>query len=93
MKQGLVFVFFICMSANVFSQDREAEFLRIAVDFTEESKHLEAIKVCDKLTKLLPENEDVYYLRGINKYMLNRIVRVFGGDPNKRQIEEYAETV
>jgi preprotein translocase subunit SecA len=25
--------------------------------------------------------------------MLNRIVRVFGGDPNKRQIEEYAETV
>jgi preprotein translocase subunit SecA len=25
--------------------------------------------------------------------MLNRIVRVFGGDPNKRQIEEYSETV
>jgi preprotein translocase subunit SecA len=25
--------------------------------------------------------------------MLNKIVRVFGGDPNKRQIEEYAETV
>jgi preprotein translocase subunit SecA len=25
--------------------------------------------------------------------MLNRIVRVFGGDPNKRQIDEYSETV
>jgi preprotein translocase subunit SecA len=25
--------------------------------------------------------------------MLNKIVRVFGGDPNKRQIEEYSETV
>ncbi|MGB3703170.1 MAG: hypothetical protein WA997_18060 [Anaerolineales bacterium] len=25
--------------------------------------------------------------------MLNKIVRVFGGDPNKRQIEQYAETV
>ena len=25
--------------------------------------------------------------------MLNRIVRVFGGDPNKRQIDEFSETV
>ena len=25
--------------------------------------------------------------------MLNKIVRVFGGDPNKRQIDEYSETV
>lgn len=71
MKQGLIFVFFICMLANVFSQTREAEFLRIAVDFTEENKHPEAIKVCDKLTRLIPDNDDVYYLRGINRYMMN----------------------
>jgi len=71
MKQGLIIVFFFYIFTNVFGQAREAEFLRIAVDFTEENKHLEAIKVCDKLTKLMPESEDVYYLRGINKYMLN----------------------
>lgn len=71
MKQGFVIVFFICLFTNVFGQAREAEFLSIAVDFTEDGKHLEAIKVCDKLTKLMPDNEDVYYLRGINKYMLS----------------------
>ena len=25
--------------------------------------------------------------------MLNKIVRIFGGDPNKRQIEKYTELV
>ncbi len=63
MKQGLIIVFFIYIFTNVFGQTREAEFLRIAVDFTEESKHLEAIKVCDKLTNLMPENEDVYLFK------------------------------
>jgi tetratricopeptide (TPR) repeat protein len=71
MKQGLVLIYFICLFTQVFSQAREAEFLNIAIDFTEERKHIEAIKVCDKLTILMPDNEDVYYLRGINKYMLN----------------------
>ncbi len=70
MKQGLILVFFIYMSVSAFGQARETEFLRIAVDFTEDSKHPEAIKVCDKLTRLMPENEDVFYLRGINKYMM-----------------------
>jgi tetratricopeptide (TPR) repeat protein len=59
------------MFAHVFGQAREAEFLRIAVNYTEDNKYPEAIKVCDKLVKLMPENEDVYYLRGINKFLMN----------------------
>lgn len=70
MKQGFIFILFIMLVANLFGQAREMEFLQLAVDYTGQKKHPEAIKVCDKLTVLLPDNGDVYYLRGVNKYMM-----------------------
>jgi tetratricopeptide (TPR) repeat protein len=70
MRQGLLLFIFMLLAAHIFGQAREVQILQLAVDFTEQRKHPEAIKVCDKLTKLMPENEDVYYLRGINKYMM-----------------------
>jgi tetratricopeptide (TPR) repeat protein len=70
MRKGFFVIFFIVLAATTYGQAREAEILQLAVDYTEQRKHPEAIKVCDKLSKLMPQNEDVYYLRGINKYML-----------------------
>ncbi len=45
------------------------EYLDFAIQYTEEQKHDEAIKVCDKLLELLPSNPDVFFLRGVNKYL------------------------
>ena len=46
------------------------DYLKVVIEFTENNQNLEAVKLCDKLVGLFPENADVYFLRGINKYLL-----------------------
>lgn len=46
------------------------DYLNIAIEFTETGKYDAAIKLCDKLEKLDPGNTDIFYLRGVNYYLL-----------------------
>jgi len=46
-----------------------AEYLDFAIKYTEEQKYDEAIKVCNKLLKMLPSNPDIFYLRGVNYFL------------------------
>lgn len=48
-----------------------ADYLSYAISYTEEQKHDEAIKTCEKLLELLPSNPDIFYLRGVNYYLKN----------------------
>lgn len=52
------------------SQASLQDYLYVVVEFTEGNQNLEAIKLCDKLVGSFPKNPDVYFLRGINKYVL-----------------------
>lgn len=54
----------------VTAQTSVSEYLTIAIDLTESGEYEAAIKICDKLQKLDPENTDIYYLRGVNYYLL-----------------------
>jgi tetratricopeptide (TPR) repeat protein len=54
---------------SVFGQPGLEDYLQVAAGFTENRQHLEAISVCDKLLDAFPDNPDVYFLRGINRYM------------------------
>lgn len=46
------------------------EYLAIAIHFTETGQHEAAIKILNKLEKLDQNNQDIFYLRGINYYLL-----------------------
>jgi tetratricopeptide (TPR) repeat protein len=46
------------------------EVLRIISQFTANQQYLEAVKVCDRTLAKYPESADLYYLRGINHYLL-----------------------
>ncbi|MEZ5083877.1 MAG: tetratricopeptide repeat protein [Bacteroidales bacterium] len=67
----LIFISIFFLSFQYISgQAGIGEYLSIAIEFTETGKYDAAIKLCDKLEKLDPENADIYYLRGINYYLL-----------------------
>ena len=54
----------------VFGQAGLQDYLQVAAEFTESNRNLEAIKLCDKLITNYPENPDVFFLRGINRYVM-----------------------
>ncbi len=54
---------------SVKGQANISNYLKQVIEFTESNQNQEAIKLCDKLTKLYPENPDVYFLRGLNHYI------------------------
>lgn len=70
MRNALSIVFTIITVTNLFGQSQVEEFLQYAIEFTESNRNEEAIRVCDKLADLLPDNPDIYFLRGVNKYLL-----------------------
>jgi tetratricopeptide (TPR) repeat protein len=45
-------------------------FLRIISEFTANKQYLEAVRVCDRTLAKYPESADLFYLRGINHYLL-----------------------
>ena len=55
---------------NAIAQVELADYMLVVVDFTETNQNIEAVKLCDKLEKSYPENPDIYYLRGVNRYLL-----------------------
>ena len=52
------------------AQSKNAEYWHLAVKYTETGDYHEAIKICDKLLAEDPNVSDVFYLRGVNKYLL-----------------------
>lgn len=46
------------------------DYVQTIIDFTEKNQNLEAIKLCNKLINIYPDNADLYYLKGINNYIL-----------------------
>jgi|GEM_PF-6562650 len=65
----LVIITFTQAIPQVSSQSLATEYLRLIIDNTNQKKHQEAVKVCDKLINLQPDNANAYYLRGYNKYL------------------------
>ena len=59
----------LLQAVSIFGQPGLEDYLKVAAGFTESRQHLEAISVCDKLIGTFPDNPDVYFLRGINRYM------------------------
>lgn len=55
---------------SLFGQAELPNYLSVVVNFTENEQHYEAVKFCNKLEKSYPDNPDIYYLRGINQYLL-----------------------
>jgi tetratricopeptide (TPR) repeat protein len=70
MRTGLVIIIIVTIVLNLNGQSAVEEYLNYAIRFTESNRNEEAIKVCDKLAGLLPDNPDIYYLRGVNKYLI-----------------------
>lgn len=64
-----VFLFLLPTLAGLGQQELK-EYLRIISEFTTNQQYLEAVKVCDRILEEYPENADLYYLRGINHYLL-----------------------
>jgi len=64
----ILILFFSCLS--VIGQAGINDYLLQVIDFTEKNQNQEAIKLCNKLVKLYPDNPDVYFLRGINHYII-----------------------
>lgn len=71
MKQALGLILILLLfQLPAMAQGEAGSYLSVVVKFTEDRQHLEAIKVCNKLEKKMPENPDVFFLRGINYYLL-----------------------
>lgn len=67
----LIYICIILLSFQyVSAQASMNDYLNIAIEFTETGKYDAAIKLCDKLEKLDPGNTDIFYLRGVNYYLL-----------------------
>lgn len=54
---------------HLHSQQSANEYLDFAIKYTESNQPDEAIRVCNKLLIILPSNPDVFFLRGVNKYL------------------------
>jgi tetratricopeptide (TPR) repeat protein len=52
------------------SQTIPDEYLKSAIEFTESRQYDQAIKTCDMMIELYPGDANIYYLRGVNKYLL-----------------------
>ena len=82
----------IVLLIRVYSVSGQAglqDYLQVAAEFTETNKNLEALKLCDKLIAVYPENPDVFFLRGIIRYIMKECEeavkdfnRVLELDPN-----------
>ena len=71
MKGSVNLIFILLLNSAIAGGQAEIrDYLQVIVEFTENNQNLEAIKLCNKLEKSYPENPDVYYLRGINRYLL-----------------------
>jgi tetratricopeptide (TPR) repeat protein len=70
MRYALSIVFTVLTGINLSGQSHIEEFLNYAIEFTESNRNEEAIRVCDKLADMLPDNPDIFFLRGVNKYLL-----------------------
>lgn len=69
MKFIYILLFALCFQ-RVAAQVSISDYMNVAVEFTETGNYDAAIKLCDKLEKLDPANTDIYYLRGVNHYLL-----------------------
>jgi tetratricopeptide (TPR) repeat protein len=58
------------LSTGIYGQAGLSDYIRVVIGFTESGQHLEALKVCERLASLYPDNADVHFLRGINHYIL-----------------------
>lgn len=70
--KGKVLLLFVLL-IRVYSVSGQAglqDYLQMAAQFTENNQNLEAIKLCDKLIAVYPESPDVFFLRGINRYVM-----------------------
>lgn len=71
MKGILTIILIICLNGLISTAQADLkDYIQVVVEFTETNQNLEAIKLCDKLEKTYPKNPDIYYLRGINRYVL-----------------------
>jgi tetratricopeptide (TPR) repeat protein len=70
MRIALLALFIILTISNLTGQSEVEEYLSYAIAFTESKRNEEAIIMCDKLTDLLPGNPDIFFLRGVNKYLI-----------------------
>jgi tetratricopeptide (TPR) repeat protein len=71
MKGTLLFISLLLLRAAAVSGQADLQdYLQMVAGFTENKQHLEAVKLCDKLLNAYPENPDIYFLRGINRYVL-----------------------
>lgn len=71
MKRNLLAVLFIISGASFVSgQPVLSDYLALVIEFTESGQNLEAKKLCDNLASAYPGNADVFFLRGINHYVL-----------------------
>lgn len=66
----LLFLILLFVSVAVKGQAGLTESLQVVVEFTENKQNLEAIRLCDKLIATYPDNADLYFLRGINHYVI-----------------------
>ena len=89
--KGKLFVLIVLLirAWSVSGQAGLQDYLQMAAGFTENNQNLEAIKLCDKLIVAYPENPDVFFLRGINRYVIKEceeavkdFTRVLELDPN-----------
>ena len=70
-RHYILVLFALLLGPTLRGQASVQEYLQVAAGFTESRQHLEAVKVCDKLAATYPDNADVFFLRGINHFMLN----------------------
>lgn len=70
--KGILTIFLVMLFCGLVASEKAdlQAYLKVVIEFTEKNQNLEAVKLCDELVILYPENPDVYFLRGINKYLL-----------------------
>lgn len=70
MKQLLLTIIILFSLQFVSGQTLVNEYLYLILDCTENSEHVQAIKICDKLVTYKPDCFYAYYLRGLNHYLV-----------------------
>ena len=82
-RYHFLLVIYLLMWSGAAGQVSLSDYLSVVVSFTESGQNLEAVKICDRLSSQYPENADVYFLRGINHYVL---------EDYKRAIDDFGRT-
>jgi len=70
MRIALLVLLTILTVCNLAGQSEIEDYLSDAIAFTESKRNIEAIQMCDQLADLLRGNPDIYFLRGVNKYLI-----------------------